>query len=136
LLDHPSSDGRVTWLLHPPALRARGLTRKLRFGPWSRPAMKGLRAVRRIRGTAIDPFGRTPLRRMEKKLPAEYLEAVHALLPTLTLENLPQATEVALLPMNVRGYEGVKDRSIKSYRSELARRMASWSSNDSMSQLT
>ena len=60
-------------------------------------------------------------------LPAEYLEAVHALLPTLNPENLQRATEVALLPMNVRGYESVKERSITTYRRELAERMASWS---------
>ncbi len=135
LLDNPVSDGRVTWLLHPPALRARGLTRKLRFGPWSRPAMKGLRAARRIRGTALDPFGRTPLRRTERALPTEYLEAVHALLPTLNSENLQLATEVALLPTNVRGYESVKERSITAYRFEFARRMASWSVAGPMSQV-
>jgi indolepyruvate ferredoxin oxidoreductase len=135
LLDHPSSNGRVTWLLHPPVLRARGLTRKVKLGPWSRPVMKALRAARRIRGSALDPFGRTPLRRMEKRLPTEYVEAVRALLPTLTEENLELATEVALLPMSVRGYEGVKERSITSYRSELARRLASSSFSDSMSQV-
>jgi indolepyruvate ferredoxin oxidoreductase len=134
LLDHPTSDGTMTWLLHPPALRARGLSRKLRLGPWSRPVMKGLRAARRIRGTALDPFGRTPLRRTEKRLPTEYLEAVHALLPALTPENLPLATDVARLPMKVRGYEGVKERSIAAYRSELATRMAVWPSGDSMHQ--
>jgi indolepyruvate ferredoxin oxidoreductase len=133
LLDHPSSDGRVTWLLHPPVLRARGLTRKLRFGPWSRPAMKGLRAARRIRGTAIDPFGRTPLRRTERVLPTEYFQAVHALLTSLNPENLELATEVALLPMNVRGYESVKERSITTYRTELAGRMVSWSNADYLS---
>jgi indolepyruvate ferredoxin oxidoreductase len=135
LLDHPSSDGRVTWLLHPPALRARGLTRKLRLGPWSRPVMKGLRAARRIRGTAFDPFGRTALRRTERQLPTEYLEAVHALLPALTPGNLQAATEVARLPLSVRGYEGVKERSITTYRSELARRVASLSSGDSVNQV-
>jgi indolepyruvate ferredoxin oxidoreductase len=134
LLDHPSSDGRETWLLHPPVLRARGLTRKLKFGRWSRPVMKGLRAARRIRGTALDPFGRTPLRRTERQLPTEYVEAVRTLLPTLTEENLELATEVVGLPMSVRGYEGVKERSITTYRSELTRRIGTWSLNDSMSQ--
>jgi indolepyruvate ferredoxin oxidoreductase len=97
--------------------------------------MKGLRAARRIRGTVLDPFGRTPLRRTEKILPTEYVEAVHALLPTLNSENLELAKEVALLPMNVRGYESVKERSITIYRSELAGRMASWSSADHLSQV-
>jgi indolepyruvate ferredoxin oxidoreductase len=135
LLDHPPSDSRVTWLLHPPVLRAHGLTRKLSFGAWSRPAMKGLRAARRIRGTALDPFGRSPLRRTERVLSTEYLEAVRGLLPALSPENLELATELALLPMNVRGYESVKERSITIYRSELAGRMASWSTADHLSQV-
>ena len=45
------------------------------------------------------------------------------------------ATEVALLPMNVRGYESVKERSITTYRSELAERMTSWSTAERLSRV-
>jgi indolepyruvate ferredoxin oxidoreductase len=120
LLEFPSGEGRTTWLLHPPALRARGLKRKIHLGPWARPVMEGLRAARRVRGTPLDPFGRTELRRTERRLPVEYAETVRRLLPRLTQETLALATEIARLPDRVRGYEGVKERSVAAYRAELA----------------
>jgi indolepyruvate ferredoxin oxidoreductase len=120
LLEFPTTEGRATWLLHPPALRARGLKHKIRLGTWSRPAMQGLRAARRVRGTALDPFGRTPLRRTERVLPVEYAEAVRSLLPRLGPDTLAAARDVARLPDRVRGYESVKERSVAAYREELA----------------
>jgi indolepyruvate ferredoxin oxidoreductase len=119
LLDHPASPGRTTWLLHPPLLRAFGVSRKIRLGPWARPAMAALRSARRLRGTPLDPFGRTALRRQERELPLEYAAGIHALLGTLDAASLPTAVKVARLPDRVRGYEGVKGRSIAAYRAEL-----------------
>ena len=127
LLEFPATDpseGETTWLLHPPALRVRGLRHKIRLGGWSRPAMQALRASRRIRGSSLDPFGRTELRRTERQLPGEYAEAIRSVLPALTPANLDAATEIARLPDRVRGYETVKERSVASYRLELAERLA------------
>ena len=59
---------RVTWHLHPPLLRALGLERKLRLGPWFRHALRALRALRRLRGTPYDPFGYAAIRREERRL--------------------------------------------------------------------
>ena len=126
LLDHPAVDpteGDTTWLLHPPALRAKGLAHKIRLGTWSRPVMRGLRASRRVRGTALDLFGRTELRRIERQLPSEYAEAIGSILPRLDASNLSLATEIARLPDRVRGYERIKERSVVSYREELAERL-------------
>ena len=126
LLEFPAVDGashETTWLLHPPALRAHGLDHKIRLGPWARPAMQALRAARRVRGTALDPFGRTELRRIERALPDEYAAAVRSLLPRLAPENLDAATLIARLPDRVRGYESVKARSVEAYRLELAERL-------------
>jgi indolepyruvate ferredoxin oxidoreductase len=119
LLDHPGSSGRTTWLLHPPLLRALGLSRKIRLGPWARPAMAALRSGRRLRGTPLDPFGRTALRRQERELPLEYAAAVRALLGILDTASLPTAVKIARLPDGVRGYEDVKVRSIAAYRTAL-----------------
>jgi indolepyruvate ferredoxin oxidoreductase len=124
LLEFPAAKGKTTWLLHPPMLRARGLRRKIRLGPWSRPAMEVLRRARRVRGTRLDPFGRTPLRRTERELPAEYAAAVRSLLPLLDRASLDAATAVALLPDKVRGYESIKERSVAAYRAELSERLA------------
>ena len=127
LLEFPAvedANGETTWLLHPPALRARGLRHKIRLGSWSRPAMRALRASRRLRGSALDPFGRTGLRRTERELPGEYADAIRSVLPVLGPDNLDDATELARLPDRVRGYEQVKEKSVASYCEELAGRLA------------
>jgi indolepyruvate ferredoxin oxidoreductase len=126
LLEFPAvqpSEGATTWLLHPPALRARGLRHKIRLGNWSRPAMKALRSARRVRGTAFDLFGRTELRRIERELPGGYADAIRSILPKLASQNLDAATAIARLPDRVRGYESVKEKSVASYREELAERL-------------
>ena len=61
------------------SLRAMGLRRKLTLGPWFRPAYSTLHAMRRLRGTPLDPFGRAEVRRVERALVAEY----RALVPRL-----------------------------------------------------
>ncbi len=126
LLDYPAvepAEGRTTWLLHPPVLREKGLDHKIRLGTWSRPVMRALRASRRVRGTALDPFGRTELRRTERRLPAEYAEAIGSILARLDASNVGLATEIARLPDRVRGYERIKERSVVRYREELAERL-------------
>ena len=110
---------KVTWNLHPPALRALGMERKLRLGPWARPMLVGLRSMKRVRGTALDPFGRTEVRRTERRLVTEYLALVDRLLPGLADD--PQGcVRVAGLVDMVRGYEQVKLRNVARYRQALA----------------
>ncbi|WP_374666105.1 indolepyruvate ferredoxin oxidoreductase family protein [Ramlibacter sp.] len=82
--------------------------RKLRLGGWMLPAMRVLALGRRLRGTALDVFGRTEERRTERALIETYRERVLSLLPALTPERLKTATEIALLPMTIRGFGHVK----------------------------
>ena len=46
---------RVQYNLHPPLLRALGLTRKLKFGSWFDGAFRALARMKGLRGTALDP---------------------------------------------------------------------------------
>ena len=116
---------RVSWRLHPPLLKALGMKDKIsvpaRLG---RPAMSALARGRRLRGTRWDPFGRTPLRRMERELPAEYRAAVDVLLEALTPANHTEAVRIADLPDQVRGFEELKASRISAYRDELSRSLA------------
>jgi indolepyruvate ferredoxin oxidoreductase len=116
LIREVGADVRVTWHLHPPLLRALGLRRKLRLGPWFAPALHGLRAMRRLRGTPLDPFGYTAMRRTERALIAEYREMVASACERLTPDNHADVVALAELPDMVRGYEAVKLESVRRFR--------------------
>ncbi len=113
--------GAAYWLrLHPPLLRALGLRRKLRLGRWSLPLLVALRSMRGLRGTALDPFGRAEVRRVERALPREYLSLVET-----ALDRLAPATAAAVLAIcdsadTIRGYEEIKLRNVERWRSESA----------------
>jgi indolepyruvate ferredoxin oxidoreductase len=113
---------KVSYNLHPPVLRAMGMKKKVRLGPWFAPAMSALARAKRVRGTALDPFGRAAVRRTERALIQEYRTMIDALLPKLTVENHADAVALAALPDMVRGYEGIKMANVERYRSEVARR--------------
>ncbi len=115
--------GPVTWHLHPPMLRAMGMERKLALGRWSEPALRALRAGKRLRGSPFDPFGRAELRRIERDLPGQYRDVIDQLVANLGPENLDDAVAIAGLVDQVRGYEDLKMRRIGEYRSELAERL-------------
>ena len=111
---------RASWRLHPPVLRALGLKRKIELGPWFVPAFRVLRAMRGLRGTAMDPFGRTRMRVVERELIEEYLGLVDQLTGRLSPATAALAVRLAELPDVVRGYEDVKMRTVESYHQSLA----------------
>jgi indolepyruvate ferredoxin oxidoreductase len=82
--------------------------RKIRLGSCLYRAMKVLAAGRLLRGTALDIFGRTRERRMERQLIADYLRRIESLLPALDAQRLPAAIDIAVLPLSMRGYGHVK----------------------------
>jgi indolepyruvate ferredoxin oxidoreductase len=106
--------------LHPPVLRALGMHRKIALGPWFRPALRVLRGLRRVRGTRLDVFGMTEVRRVERQLIEEYLTVVDELVSTLSETSHATAVEIAALPDLVRGYEQVKLDNVEAYRTKLA----------------
>ena len=110
---------RVSYRLHPPVLRALGLRRKVKLGPWFRPAFRLLRAGKVVRGTKLDPFGHTQVRRAERELIGEYTATVDDLLGQLSPQTYPRATEIARLPDLVRGYENIKLANVAQYRARM-----------------
>jgi indolepyruvate ferredoxin oxidoreductase len=117
---------RFSYMLHPPVLRALGLRRKISLGPWARPALRLLVGLRRVRGTWLDPFGQTEVRRLERALVAEYRQVVETLLAGLTRGNHSLAVQIAALPDMIRGYEDIKVASVRTYRETLARLLAEY----------
>ena len=109
---------RVRWQLHPPFLRALGMRNKLTLGRWATPALMVLRGGRRLRGTPLDLAGWSHLRRIERSLAGEYVQAVTRLVREGSSSD--RLLEVVGLPDMVRGYESIKLGNVASYRSRLA----------------
>jgi indolepyruvate ferredoxin oxidoreductase len=121
---------RFRYRLHPPMLRALGMTRKISLGRWFRSVFRLLAAMRRLRGTRLDAFGYTRVRRVERALVDEYIAAVETLTDALTEHNAELAVEIAGLPDMVRGYEHVKLRNVEAYHARLAERLTAFGGGD------
>jgi indolepyruvate ferredoxin oxidoreductase len=107
---------RVWFNIHPPLLRALGLDRKLKLGRWFVPAFRLLRGMRRLRGTPLDVFGLTEVRRTERRLVGEYRGLVRAAIDRLEIETHERVVELCELPDVIRGYEEIKLRSVERFR--------------------
>jgi indolepyruvate ferredoxin oxidoreductase len=85
-----------------------------------------LAKMKGLRGTALDPFGRTAERRTERALIGEYRKRIEELLGGLTADKLALALEIARLPEEIRGYGHVKERHLTAVRAKQERLLAQW----------
>ncbi|MCU1599367.1 MAG: indolepyruvate ferredoxin oxidoreductase, partial [Frankiales bacterium] len=111
---------KVTYNLHPPALRSMGMDRKLKLGAWSRPMLKTMAASKKLRGTALDPFGRAHVRRVERALIESHTALVEKLSASLTAESYVTAVTAAGASEIVRGFEDIKLGNVERYKETLA----------------
>jgi len=99
--------------LAPPLLAKKdpitGHLRKRSFGPWMLRAFGLLAKMKHLRGTALDVFGHTAERRMERDLIVDYENLLGEILEMLDHENHPVAVELASLPEQIRGFGHVKE---------------------------
>jgi indolepyruvate ferredoxin oxidoreductase len=110
---------RIVFHMAPPLLARRGADgrpRKMRLGPWLMPLMRGLAAMRRLRGTTLDPFGRTAERRLERQLASDYEAMIDELLPALGAAHHALAIELARVPERIRGFGHVKVANVATAR--------------------
>jgi indolepyruvate ferredoxin oxidoreductase len=121
-------DYKLNFHLAPPLLAkpdpVTGEPRKMAFGPWMMRAFALLARLKGLRDTRLDVFGRTPERRMERALIAEYEQTVRALLQGLKRDNHALAVEIASLPESIRGFGHVKAKSVEAARRKHAELMA------------
>ncbi len=82
--------------------------RKITLGPWLMPALRLLARAKGLRGGALDLFGRTQERRLERALVTQFEARVQDLLQDLSAERLALATQIAAVPLAMRGYGHVK----------------------------
>jgi indolepyruvate ferredoxin oxidoreductase len=117
-------DAAVSVLLHPPVLRAMGMSRKIRLRRTAGPVFRALRAARRLRGTPLDPFGHAEVRRVERALVPEYQALVRAALEHLSPDTADAVADLAALPEVIRGYEEIKLRNVSAFREKAAAALA------------
>jgi indolepyruvate ferredoxin oxidoreductase len=122
-------DYKLVHHLAPPALakkNEKGELVKQPFGPWMRSAFGLLARLKGLRGGALDPFGSSAERRMERALIGEYRNSIDEVLKTLNAGNLALALEIARLPEEIRGYGHVKERHLKAVRPKWDALMQRW----------
>ncbi|KAB2884269.1 MAG: indolepyruvate ferredoxin oxidoreductase family protein [Albidovulum sp.] len=107
-------DFRMSVHLAPPILSRMGPNGrpvKREYGPWMFRAFRLLAAMKRLRGTAFDPFGRAAERRMERALIAEYEADMAEVLLKVTPATGDAVQALARLPLDIRGFGPVKEAS-------------------------
>ena len=90
-----------------------GLPVKREFGPWIFKALRLLAKFKGLRGTALDLFGYSEERRLERKLIADYETLVDELIAGLDQGCHNIAVELAEIPEQIRGYGHVKQAHIE-----------------------
>ncbi|CAD5377806.1 Indolepyruvate ferredoxin oxidoreductase, alpha and beta subunits [Pseudomonas sp. OF001] len=116
-------DFRLEFHMAPPLLSrpgADGRARKITIGPWLAKVFPLLAKAKGLRGSALDLFGKTEERRMERRLIEEYAARIRELLPQLKADNLDAAVRIAALAEEIRGYGHVKLASVERVRTREA----------------
>ncbi|WP_418647000.1 indolepyruvate ferredoxin oxidoreductase family protein [Thauera butanivorans] len=117
----------VKYNLAPPLLAktdpATGHLRKKQYGAWMFKVFKRLAGLKRLRGSALDVFGKTAERRMERQLIEDYIALLEQILARLTPANHDAAVALASVPDEIRGYGHVKEKSVALARELQAERM-------------
>ena len=117
-------DYQIRYHLAPPMLSKTdprtGRPAKRAFGRWIEPGFRVLAAMKPLRGTPLDPFGRTEERRMERSLVAEFAEEVAQLSGSLSEGTHARAVSLAELPQMIRGFGPVKEANVAAYRARRA----------------
>jgi indolepyruvate ferredoxin oxidoreductase len=100
--------------------------RKMQFGQWMWSALGLLQKGRSVRGTWMDPFGKTLERRMERALADDYEATLRGAFARVDAQNADDIAKLAALHQRVRGYGHVKVANlaaVKRSERELAARL-------------
>lgn len=116
-------DGALRFEFHlaPPLLARRDATgepRKITLGPWMMKGFSLLAKLKGLRGSALDLFGYTQERRIERTLIADYERTVGELIAKLDPANHAIAVAIASIPEKIRGFGHVKLRHLEAAKAE------------------
>jgi len=122
--------GQARVWLAPPLLAPKdkdGRPKKIAFGGWMLDAaFPTLAKLKGLRGSALDVFGYTAERKMERGLIRDYEAGIDNLLAGLTRQRLETAVKIASVPQAIRGFGHVKEASVKPAKAEEARLWKEW----------
>ncbi|MEL6584565.1 MAG: indolepyruvate ferredoxin oxidoreductase family protein [Pseudomonadota bacterium] len=107
-----SKHDRLRFHLAPPILGrkdAQGRPVKTEFGPWVLPLFRLLAKGKVLRGTALDVFGYTAERKMERALIFGFEGDMAEMLENVSDATHDAAVARALLPLQIRGFGHVKE---------------------------
>ena len=107
-------EAKISFHLAPPLFAKpgpNGRPRKIRFGPWLLPILKGLARCRHLRGTWLDPFRFAPDKATDRQLLAHYEADIDLILAHP--EQLGAARELAKWPATVPGFGPVREYAAK-----------------------
>lgn len=119
-------DGSYRLSLHlaPPLLpgkdKATGRPKKREFGPWIFTALSLMAKMKGLRGTALDIFGYTSERKMERALIAEYEATIEQLITSAKAEQYDRMVKIAQIPDMIRGFGPVKEKNIQAAKAAQA----------------
>ncbi len=111
----PGTDYQLRFHMAPPRFAKRdahGHPMKRSYGPWMLKAMRMLTGMRGLRGTPLDPFGKTAERRRERQWVEDYFALLDEFQRSLDAGRLSVALELARLPESIRGYGHIKEASM------------------------
>jgi indolepyruvate ferredoxin oxidoreductase len=117
LRDQFEGEFKFNFNLAPPILAsgvdALGRPKKRAFGSWMMGVFRVLARFRFLRGTALDVFGYSADRKLERDLIAGYEKDVATVLDLLSAATHDTAVEILSLPDRIRGYGPVKEKAVK-----------------------
>jgi indolepyruvate ferredoxin oxidoreductase len=74
------------------------------YGGWVFKAFKQLAGFKKLRGSALDIFGKTAERRQERQLIEDYIKLLDLIVARLSPANHGAAVALASVPDEIRGY--------------------------------
>jgi indolepyruvate ferredoxin oxidoreductase len=108
---------KLEFHLAPPLLarrdKATGEPRKMRFGAWMLPVFRLLAKGKRLRGTALDVFGYSAERKLERQMIADYEKLLDEIAERLTPASHATAIALAGLALDIKGFGHIKERNYK-----------------------
>ena len=118
-------NAKLSYQLKPPSLKKVGVDRKVAIPEKAaRKTFGSLLKTKKLRGTRLDPFGRSEERQIEKQLIGEYRDLLVQLSSGLDAGTVAEAVEIAELADMIRGFDEIKLENVARYREAVAARLA------------